>query len=620
MLFYRQIKEIDKYDVISFDIFDTLVTRSVGSPINVFYMLENMLEQQYGLSALGFAQKRIEAEKEARRLSNSAEITIYDIYEKLDVQDKKAIMQREVSLEISLAEVNYEMHELFCKCISLGKDVYLCSDMYLDKETIESILNANNYFGYKKILLSSECKVTKQNKGLYHELIKYAKVSPDRILHIGDNFRSDFINAKKCGIKSWWYRPSEKYLSPKSRFSNKSIFVGNMPKSFLKDKYWYQIGKYSLGNFLYGYCRWLVQKFESQQFSKIFFLSRDGWIMMKAFQEIAPDEMVKKAKYLYASRRSLIIPCLHLYDSFEDRIGIMFWKKRFTIKDFVESFGLDYSAFKERIYNNIGADANLVFERSSILESKCLRSVYEDLKENITDNSIKEFTLLIDYLRQEQFTGKVAIVDSGWFGNIQNALQKCVNAAGLCVDIHGYYIGIRSECKYYESQKMNGFLFFGPTVTTMQEKEAKINSIIETFHSCHEGSVKKFQKAVSGLEPVLKAPDLSDKQLMVLNEIQKGAMFRVKFLNKISDLKIITINPEDVFIGFERIGLYPSLFDAWRLGEFIEGKKVQGTIYYLLHPKKIKTDIHNANWKLGQLKRLCKVKINYAWLYDILDK
>lgn len=66
------------YDVISFDIFDTLVLRPFDNPKSVFMLIGQKL------GVLGFRNIRINAEKEARDIKEAEfrnrEINIYDIY------------------------------------------------------------------------------------------------------------------------------------------------------------------------------------------------------------------------------------------------------------------------------------------------------------------------------------------------------------------------------------------------------------------------------------------------------------------------------------------------------------------------------------------------------------
>ena len=71
------------YDVISFDIFDTLLLRPFANPTDLFYIIGKRLDMPE------FHKLRIEAEKRAREIAiaetGSREITIYNIYAQITI-------------------------------------------------------------------------------------------------------------------------------------------------------------------------------------------------------------------------------------------------------------------------------------------------------------------------------------------------------------------------------------------------------------------------------------------------------------------------------------------------------------------------------------------------------
>lgn len=61
---------IDKHKIISFDVFDTLICRDVNNYKIVFEVIEKKLIKKYGDLFVGFAEKRIDAERKTRELIN----------------------------------------------------------------------------------------------------------------------------------------------------------------------------------------------------------------------------------------------------------------------------------------------------------------------------------------------------------------------------------------------------------------------------------------------------------------------------------------------------------------------------------------------------------------------
>ena len=75
--------EIDSHEIISFDIFDTLLLRPYVKPTDLFLHLEKLLNKE------GFAQARIEAEQKARKKhSDKEDITIDEIYDEIESKYK----------------------------------------------------------------------------------------------------------------------------------------------------------------------------------------------------------------------------------------------------------------------------------------------------------------------------------------------------------------------------------------------------------------------------------------------------------------------------------------------------------------------------------------------------
>ena len=101
------LKEVKNYDIVSFDIFDTLLKRNVKEPTDVF----SYMEKKYQID--GFCEKRIEAEKTARKKKNGLEVTLKDIYTEFgtDYSDE------ELETESELLIANDEVYPIFRKCI-----------------------------------------------------------------------------------------------------------------------------------------------------------------------------------------------------------------------------------------------------------------------------------------------------------------------------------------------------------------------------------------------------------------------------------------------------------------------------------------------------------------------
>ena len=73
--------------------------------------------------------------------------------------------------------------------------------MYMPVNFIKKLLKQNEYTEYEKIYLSSAEKLTKKSGKIYKKRIEDLNIDNNQIIHIGDNPISDYLNAKKNGIK-----------------------------------------------------------------------------------------------------------------------------------------------------------------------------------------------------------------------------------------------------------------------------------------------------------------------------------------------------------------------------------------------------------------------------------
>ena len=133
---------LSEYDVISFDIFDTLIFRPFVYPTDLFRLIENNEKID------NFAQLRVKAEQEARRKTSKKnyEINIFDIYNVLKTYnniDVDATIKIEWDYERSLCYANEFMLSIIEELKAKNKIVVLTSDMYWPKEYLESLFKEN---------------------------------------------------------------------------------------------------------------------------------------------------------------------------------------------------------------------------------------------------------------------------------------------------------------------------------------------------------------------------------------------------------------------------------------------------------------------------------------------
>lgn len=617
-------KIIDKYEYVSFDIFDTLIKRNLPKPSSLFVLIQKKYEQKYNCQLQNWKEIRIEAERKARNASQNEEITLDEIYNyiNLDIKKRQIIKQLEIETEIDICEKNIQIYELYEYCRKQGKKIIITSDMYLDKKVIEKILQKNDVI-YEALFLSSELKKTKRTGNLFKYVLKTLKITNKQIVHIGDNKKSDYIRAKKLGISAikiqeanqlFYYNKIDIRDNDKFEYDCLSAFINNHMDD-TKDYYW-RCGYETFGPLLYGYTKWLDDEFKEKKYDHIYFLSRDGYIMQKAYNLIHPDN---STKYIYASRRALLVPTIWMYKDLNEILKNMLLPREITVKAFLKKLGLKPEKYKETIEKY-----QYTLEQKIDIEKLQNGDIefYKEIEEDIYKNSKKEYQNLLQYYHSIEFKGNVAIVDIGWYGNMQQALENIKKFAKLDVNIHGYYVGIVPDSKKQLINNMKGYLF-EKDKEDLYLKEKFFNSIFELIFLAHHGSVKNYTDNVKNVELYQYEYENVDTDKNI-QEFQNGALRFIQDYLENGIHKYITINEHIAMYSLLELGNRPKKIDIKKFGNmkfydddyhYINQAKSLG--YYILHIKQFKHDLNVSRWKTAFLKSIFKINMPY---YEILRK
>lgn len=594
-------KKIDSHKIISFDIFDTAIFRNTSKASEVFEILEKNI-------GMPFLKDRVKREKIVKEKLNKKSVTIEDIYSE-NFFDKK-IMNMEIDIEKSILQINKEIKEVYDYAIEKNKRIIFISDMYLNSKILTDILKEKGYENFDRVFSSCDYNLIKSDGSLFEYAIKTLKCNSKEILHIGDSFKSDYLEARKKGIDSIYYR----------RRKNKNI-SNNLEKNLLNEfcynncqnnDYFYRFGYEKFGILLYSFSLWLKQELNKRNIKKVFFLSRDGFILKKAF-DLINDSI--STKYLYVSRRSLTVPNLWKNSDYKTLDKNITVSNYFTIETFLKRLGEKPEKYSEVIkkYNlNLKDELN----KKSFLDNKNLEEFYNDIKKNIVENSKEEYKLLKEYLNSNSFYGKIAIVDIGWHGTMQKNLSKMTD--GSSTNIYGFYLG---QEKIIENA--TGFLFNEFDNPLNKISLAGSFGLFESLFLGNHGSVIKYQYRNNSIDPVLDEYELNNEKQSyeIINNIQNGAIDFCREFSKNKFMEKMNYN-ETFFEGVRQVCINPSLKDVKNIGQLMfndtyNQKLVESRslLYYLFHPSSFKRDFYKSVWKIGFLKRVFKINISYFKFY-----
>lgn len=193
------------YDVISFDVFDTLIFRPYIRPTELF---QTVAEKT---NIPNFKAIRCEMEQKAReelyKRERSTEVTLDEIYKVMsrDAGIEKEVKEMELSLEYQVCYANPYMRQVVEALKKYQKRMIVISDMYMNQIQICKILEYAGYDKFDAYYVSSDYRKSKSNGELY-EIVKVKEGRECSFAHVGDNIISDIKQAKKYGIHAFYYQ------------------------------------------------------------------------------------------------------------------------------------------------------------------------------------------------------------------------------------------------------------------------------------------------------------------------------------------------------------------------------------------------------------------------------
>lgn len=614
-------KAIDHASVVSFDVFDTLIKRNCANPTDIFTITEKRFNRQNGDKITGFKKARIEAERYARTLEETGEINFDAIYDNLDFPHKDKLKQLELLCEEAYCVPNKRLKAIYDYCVEKEKTIVCISDMYLPSEEIRKILKNAGYQNVKKIYVSNEYKKTKRKGNLFDEALKDFSLKSSQLVHIGDSWRSDYLMPKMKGIKAFHFSRkiiNVKYGKEVQKQEGLNIIGSVLNNTTEGGEDFYRFGYEVLGPFCVEFCLWIKKQMEEQGRTKLFFCARDMQLIKSIFTTLFPF-YADDCQYLYISRRSIILPFLHVrndWDGFLKFLAAVFLKK-FTINDVLDWLMVEKKTF------NISNSGFVPTPDTPIMLSDFKDSddakhwFYNDFYPSIKNRCEEQYNYLCGYMTSLTFNcNSSVLVDTGWAGTTQYFISQIFGK-----ELFGAYIGLRSG-KWKELNDSNSKAFVFDSIKGLNSEYSE-DILIPAFATM-------FEKIISAQHGTTICYNKKNKYELgscyvshEVNQIQLGAL---TFANNIKYC-INDIVPNERSVYFQslmRIILAPTYKEACLLGDLVDENfhfsyfaKPDSVFYYARNPSKMLNDFFASSWKIGFLKRLFRISLPYFSFYKL---
>ena len=369
------------------------------------------------------------------------------------------------------------------------------------------------------------------------------------------------------------------------------------------------------GPFLKGFTEWLCQGFVLQNAEKVFFFSRDGFMMQKAccLHHKFVEKKIKH-EYVYFSRNSLRRALLWDCQSYEESLQYLSNQRFITFAELASYYGISEGE-KDTIANSFGILWNQSFLQKTLCKNENVKKFYDAYKPQIELLSKKQYHDIVLYLKQIGLQGNVAIVDIGWHGAMQYYLELLIKKAQIEARITGYYIGI--NVIYPIKGLACGYLFDNNNLKLRKRILCSLGVFEKLFQSL-EGSTDSYACNLGKIVPVLKKYEYEndDKMRNYIVALQNGA------LRYLSDAPYCGKRSWEKLMKF---GMNPS-FDEMKLFSFfynLDGEKLyflpQKSIFQY-RMKEFLLAFSNSCWKTGFMKAAFKLPLPYFWIYNVLRK
>lgn len=579
-------REILKHDVISFDIFDTLLVRPYVKPTDLFLHME----KHYGMP--GFAEHRINAELKARE-KIQPDVTLDDIYNEIDdtFVDMK---QRELDWEEMVLRSNPQMIDVYNFAKSSGKKIVIASDMYLPTDFIKKVLEKNGFSGFDRLYVSGDLGIAKANGTMYEAIIRATNVNPNKILHIGDNKYSDFTIPKSLGIQTFLVpRIVEQYIKLNQKVKifldacpdnlGASILTALFARHYVtkntNDTYWHDLGYEYTGPLAYSYVSWVNAIATKKNLSCLLYIARDGYVLDKVQKKINKNIT---SHYVYAPR---YINLIFRLDYRTDDSDVALAHQNTIIKHYIN----EIPKFKE-LYKKTD------FKKTSSLE------FLDANKQMLIPFAHKKLVTYQNYLEKLNVGKSVGVVDT----ITQNfSAQKLLIDGFGKKDIFGFYFKIldpkrkpaHSHCYGWidcSLTKKPEWVAYWPLVEfLLTSPEYPIEGISTSGAPIYKKNISKDEYNIRKIYPFIadRACDFTDDLLSIF----KGIDTFIDFSTIMSWLNVYIFNPtaRDKNYMFKIYTATNPNNDSY--AKLFGGKLP--LVYILKHPFKVKKIIKQFLWK-----------------------
>jgi FMN phosphatase YigB (HAD superfamily) len=543
-------------ELLTLDVFDTLLWRSVAEPADAFILVGRAAADR-GLLARPvspelFARLRIEAEDRARgrlwEADRVPECDISGIYAEMrqlvaDGHDPEELAELEVDIESQLVSINPDVGALVRASNAVGLRVALVSDTYLRAGHLAVLLQGAglDVSALSAVFVSCEHGRNK-GTGIWESVLQRFQVTPTSCVHVGDNAVSDGTAPAEHGITPIVLPRRDdaftevlelEQLEPGQRPLGRHVDheLGDFGLTVLRGEaalavdvsethHWYRrYGSSVLGPALAGFAEWVVDQARALDVDEVRCLLREGELLADLVH-VSATAMSRNVRALpvWASRAAAARA--GLVDASPDELETFVRRRTPPTTGVVcTSLGLDADdvpALRDRWQERLVSDAAI----EAVIDALSQATV----RARILDRAARVRRHLVAHITRDAPAGRpLVLVDLGWGGSIQWFLEQALRLEGAEHDVIGLYLLTNEAAaqRMLDGMDARGYLADAGAPERTSRWTCRLPEVLEQATSNDLGSLVDFADDGSPvLGPPLESPSMQAQRAAVQQGIR----------------------------------------------------------------------------------------------------
>jgi hypothetical protein len=353
-------------------------------------------------------------------------------------------MEMEMAVEREVVRPVVPVRRLLEACRGKGATIAFISDMYLPSEFLRDLLHVHGFCNPEDaIFVSGEHRANKSSGRLYEIVRQTYAINTAFWTHWGDKAHADVKIPRRLGINAIHSRGTQftkaeiraaESCADKARSASRikggmrAVRLSGEQPSFLTDV---------VVPWLCALAAQMVWRAREMGLRRLYFLSRDGEILLRIAKRIAPPDI--ECRYLYSSRRAWCFPAMLADDAASRR-----WLETFAVSPRGILRSLEFSPEEQESVLHELKVTPAEAERRAVPKERVF--VWDHLRatgrmEIVLERAAIARNACLAYFQQEGlFEDDLwAICDVGWVLNGQAALTRLLRTKQAAVAARGFY-------------------------------------------------------------------------------------------------------------------------------------------------------------------------------------